>query len=257
MDHDPVRPTERFSKSIDYYHKYRPRYPYEVIDIIQKECGADINSEIADVGSGTGILTEQLLSIGCPVYGIEPNREMRECAQENLKKFSNFKSINGTAENLTIMDESVDIITVAQAFHWFEPTSVKKEFRRVLRNSGWVIMLWNFRSHHMSPTMQAYEKLLTNYGTDYKKVAAENISELEVKRFFAPNSFKTHIFENIQKLDLKGLQGRLLSTSYTPKPGDFQFEEMLAETKKIFDEYQDNGYVQVVYNSTVYYGQLN
>ncbi len=257
MDEKRSHPTHRFTKTIDYYHKYRPKYPQGVIDLLKTECSLDENSEVADVGSGTGIFTEQLLENGCKIHAVEPNKKMRECAEETLQHYPNFKSVGGTAENLPNPDNSVNVITAAQAFHWFDVRVVRTEFQRVLKQDGWVVLLWNFRDSHASPFMEAYEQLLATYGTDYKTVAAENISESDIERFFSPNSFQNQSFDNIQELDLQGLKGRLLSTSYTPKPADSNFEPMIHEAEKIFHECQSDGYVRLLYNTTVYYGHLH
>lgn len=90
--------TERFSTRVENYVKYRPHYPSAVIDLLQSECGLNRESIVADVGSGTGILSELFLKHGCSVHGIEPNREMREAGEKLLRDYSNFKSIDGTAE---------------------------------------------------------------------------------------------------------------------------------------------------------------
>lgn len=256
VDKNVSHPTQRFTKTIDYYHHYRPTYPREVVNLIVKESGIDKSSSVVDVGSGTGIFTEQLLNFGCHVYAVEPNQEMREYAEGNLQQFPNFESIDGTAENLSIPDNSVELITAAQAFHWFDTPLVKPEFYRVLKQDGWVVLLWNFRNNYGSEMMRAYEELLSTYGTDYKDVAAENVSESDVEHFFKPNTFQSQVYENVQTLDLEGLKGRLLSTSYTPKPGDSNFEGMMTEAEKIYREYQKDGFVELLYHTTVYYGQF-
>ena len=77
-------------------------------------------STIADIGSGTGILTQQLIHECSKVYAIEPNSDMRRVAEKRLRNEPGFISINGTAENTTLENESIDYITAAQSFHWFD-----------------------------------------------------------------------------------------------------------------------------------------
>ena len=123
-------PTLRFSSRVENYVKYRPGYPTGVVDPLAKECGLTAKSVIADIGSGTGILSELLLKNGNRVVSVEPNREMRETSEQLLGKYSRSTSVNGTAEEITLADCSVDFITAGQAFHWFDRERARKEFAR-------------------------------------------------------------------------------------------------------------------------------
>src|SRR5262245_44343896 len=110
--------TQRFSSRVENYIKYRPGYPNEVIETLRSECGLTSGSIIADVGSGTGILTEMFLRNGNAVYGVEPNREMREAAERLLKDYPRFRSVAARAEETTLDDASIDFVTAGQACHW-------------------------------------------------------------------------------------------------------------------------------------------
>src|SRR5262249_24618794 len=137
--------TQRFSSRVENYIKYRPGYPKDVIETLQSECGLIPDSIIADVGSGTGILTEMFLRNGNVVYGIEPNREMREAAARLLKDYPRFRSLSAQAEETTLDDASVDFITAGQAFHWFDRKKTRVEFARILKPRGRVSLIWNER----------------------------------------------------------------------------------------------------------------
>src|SRR5688572_20011810 len=91
-------PITRFSSRAEAYAKYRPGYPFGVVEILESECGLTKDSVVADVGSGTGILTELLLKNGNRVFGIEPNEAMRVFAEETLKDYQRFESVDGSAE---------------------------------------------------------------------------------------------------------------------------------------------------------------
>ena len=162
-------PTRRFSSRVDNYIKYRPGYPSAVIDTLASECGLTEQLIVADVGSGTGILSELFLKHGNPVFGVEPNREMREAGERRLKQYPNFTSVNGTAEATTLPDRSMDFITAGQAFHWFDRIQTRKEFTRILKGGGWVALIWNDRHIDTSPFLCAYEDLLRQYGIDYAR----------------------------------------------------------------------------------------
>src|SRR5580704_15313009 len=108
--------TKRFSSRVDNYVRYRPGYPAEIIDLLRGECGLAKGSVIADIGSGTGKLSELFVNADCRVFGVEPNKEMREAGER--MNFQNFTSVDGTAEATTLPAQSADFITASQAFHW-------------------------------------------------------------------------------------------------------------------------------------------
>ncbi len=112
--------VERFSNRVENYVKYRPGYPREVLDLFRDEMNLTENSVIADIGSGTGISAKLFLENGNEVFGVEPNAAMRGAAEEFLREFPKFKSVDGTAENTNLPDNSVDLVVAAQAFHWFD-----------------------------------------------------------------------------------------------------------------------------------------
>ena len=135
------------------------------------------DSVVADIGSGTGILSELFLKNGNTVYGIEPNNNMREGAERNLQKYPNFISINGSAEDTSLKNESIDLATAAQAFHWFDVENAKKEFKRILKPNGSVVIIWNNRRKTGKVFSSQYEKFIIKYGTDYKEVRKNEKNE--------------------------------------------------------------------------------
>lgn len=249
-------PTRRFSKRAKYYNKYRPGYPKEIIDFLRSECGLAPSSNIADIGSGTGILSEMFLKDGNVVFGVEPNKEMREVAEELLKGYSNFKSIDGAAESTSLEDSSVDLITVGHAFHWFDVNKSKVEFLRILRKDHWVALIWNDGRTDTTPFLRAYEDMLPNFGTDYKEVNPANFDYRVLTTFFGNNGFQIKLSENFQAFDFEGLKGRLLSSSYVPTEGHPNYEAMMDELGCIFFEFQKDGKVIFEYDTKLYWGRL-
>ncbi|MDB6123553.1 MAG: Methyltransferase [Pedosphaera sp.] len=249
-------PTQRFSSRVENYARYRPGYPPEILDLLRQQCGLNSQQVIADIGSGTGILTELFLKNGNTVMGVEPNREMREAAERLLKQYPKFHSITGTAEATTLNEQSVDMIVAGQAFHWFKRQPARKEFVRILKPGGWVALIWNDRKTTSSPFLEAYERLLHTYSTDYAAVDHKQIDQQVIRSFFAPNEFRQHGFQNQQLLGWEGLQGRLMSSSYAPEAGHAKHEPMLKELRSIFDKYQMDDRVAFEYDTLIYYGQL-
>jgi ubiquinone/menaquinone biosynthesis C-methylase UbiE len=248
-------PIHRFSSRVDNYLRYRPGYPPEVMVLLKNECGLTPDSVVADIASGTGIFTRALLENGNRVFGVEPNANMRKAAEEFLRPYSRFQSVNGTAEGTTLPDRSVDVVTAAQAAHWFDRENARREFCRILKPGGWTVLLWNERRTDSSAFLHEYEQILLTYGTDYQEVRHERTTG-EIKVFFLPSQFKERRFENQQQFDYSSLEGRLLSSSYTPQPGDPRYEPMLRELRRIYDTHQMAGRVSFEYYTRVYYGQL-
>ena len=135
-----LKPTERFSTRVENYVKYRPGYPPAVLDLLKAECGLTPASVIADIGSGTGILTRLFLGNGNHVFGVEPNQAMREAGEQLLADFGGFVSVAATAEETTLPDRSADFVTAGQAFHWFNLARTRPEFARDLE-AGWLACL--------------------------------------------------------------------------------------------------------------------
>lgn len=247
--------TSRFSDRVENYVRYRPGYPPEVVDALTKECGLTPVSVIADIASGTGIWTRMLLQNGNRVFGVEPNAEMRQAGEQFLTAFPNFTSVAGTAEATTLPDASVNLATVAQAAHWFHPEPARREFARILKPGGWLVLLWNERITDSTPFLREYEQLLLDFGTDYADVRHERTTEA-VNQFFDPMPFEQRTFPIRQQFDYAGLKGRLLSSSYAPGPGHPKHEPMLRELRRLFDAHAGAGQVNFDYWTRVYFGRL-
>ncbi len=251
-----VDPTERFSTRVDAYIKWRPGYPAEVLKVLRGQCGLTRGSIIADVGSGTGMLSELFLRNGNVVFGVEPNGAMRGAAERLLSSYKRFRSLPGRAEATGLEDRCVDFVTAAQAFHWFDREAARREFARILRPGGWVVLVWNERETTLSPFLAAYERFLQQYGTDYRQVDHRRIDADVLAAFYHPGSCSLKVFPNRQELDLEGLKGRVLSSSYIPSPGDPTFEPMLAELEGIFRDFAEGSRVVFEYRTLLYYGRL-
>lgn len=250
-----VDSISRFTTRVKNYAKFRPTYPPAIIDLLRADCGLTEASVIADVGSGTGILSELFLEHGNTVYGVEPNAEMRTAAESLLSDYPRFKSFDGTAESTKLQSDSIDFVTAAQAFHWFEPKKTRAEFGRILKPGGWVALIWNERRLDSTPFLRAYEQLLLRYGTDYKQVRHENVTG-DIAGFFAPQGFRRESFENVQHFDFESLQGRVLSASYTPGSDHPSFEPMITALRELFEVHQKHGSIAFEHDTRVYYGHL-
>ena len=217
-------------------------------------CRLTPRSIIADVGSGTGALARLFLEAGNQVYGVEPNREMRQAGEEMLRDYGDFVSVDGTAEQTTLASHSVDFVTVGQAFHWFDPHTAHQEFRRILRESGWIVLVWNDRQTDSTPFLSGYEQLLHRHATEYPQVSHKQFGLHELRDMVGGDVLHW-TFDNQQQLDFEGLKGRLLSSSYAPLPGHPNYDDMLIALSRLFQDHHEDGRVDLRYTTQVFLWQ--
>lgn len=247
----------RFSDRVDNYVKYRPHYPAALYDFLREKGIVAPHHVIADIGCGTGISAKLFLERKHTVYGIEPNSDMLNAASIYLSDFSGFRSVTAPAEQTGLPAQSVDLVLCAQAFHWFDQQACKKEFQRILKPEGKVLLVWNDRRTPDQGFLRSYEDFLRLCGTDYKEVNHRNVQDKNVfTTFFGHSDFEEARFDNHQDFNFEGLKGRVLSSSYIPGEGHKDHEYMLYCLKKLFIRYQQEGLVRFEYDTRIYYGTL-
>jgi len=212
---------------------------------------------VADIGSGTGRLAELFLRHGYRVVGVEPNREMRRTGEGRLARFSEFRNVAGRAEATNLDERSVDLVVAGQAFHWFDPGPARVEFSRVLRTAGRVLLVWNNRRIEATDFMGGYEQLLRDYGTDYEQVNHQKLDESKVRQFFDPRACRVRRLSYRQVLDLEGLTGRLLSSSYTPEPQQVGYAPMIDALERLFRRHAEHDRITLEYETKMFYGRLD
>jgi SAM-dependent methyltransferase len=245
--------THRFSSRAANYARYRPGYPKAALEHLRRQCGLVPGSVVADIGSGTGLLSRQLLDLGCTVFAVEPNREMREAGETLLGDRANFTSLAAAAEATSLPDCSVDLVAAGQAFHWFDRAQARAEFRRVLKPNGWIALLWNYRRLDTTAFLRGYEALLRKYCPDYAEILDRDLHRRQVEEFFA-GKVSLATFDNPQDFDWSGLEGRHLSQSYVPLEGP-RFGPMMRELRELFDATQLGGRVVFEHETRLYCGQ--
>ncbi|MDR6569885.1 Methyltransferase domain-containing protein [Chitinophaga ginsengisegetis] len=250
-----MKNTERFSTRVDNYIKYRPHYPVAVIPYLEAETGLTRHTIVADIGAGTGISAQPFLDNGNKVYAVEPNKDMREAAEKLLNRYPNFIAVNGSAEHTTLPDASVDLIVAGTAFHWFDQQATAAEFRRIGRENAKVVLMWNVRQSEL-PFEKGYEKLLHQYGTDYKDMQHRNVGASQLAGFFQPGTMQEKVFQNAQLFDFAALKGRLLSSSYVPEQGHPSYTPMMRALEDLFGKYKEQGMVKFHYETKLYLGTV-
>ena len=247
---DPNEPTARFSTRVDNYVRYRPGYPPALIPLLENAGTLCPGDRVADLGAGTGLLTRRFLDAGYDVTPLEPNAPMREAGERLLGR--SFAAT--TAEATGFDDRSIDLIVVAQAFHWFDLEPTVAEFRRILAPKGRVALIWNVRDEENDPFMRDYEALLAEHGTDYRNVGAHGADAAARQAIFGRSEGAFDRLPNEQPLDFDGLLGRLLSASYAPEEGTPGYAPMVEALRALYDRYADDDGIKLRYRTEIYHG---
>lgn len=254
-----MKNEERFTGKAAIYKKFRSSYPQELIDYLYSEIGFKTESVIADIGSGTGIFSRLLIERGSHVYCVEPNDDMRQIAEADLREtygFESFTSINAPAENTTLQDQTLDFVTVAQAFHWFDIPAFKQECRRILKNAGKVVLVWNTRDYEAELIKRDYA-IRIKYCVDKKGLGMTDMPPGSLD-FYLNGTCEERIFRNDLVLDRDTYIGMNLSRSYSPSENKHpdRYYGLVKELSSLFDEYSVNGSIYFSQFTKSYIGMV-
>jgi len=244
-------PKERFSARVADYARFQPSFPEALLDALPPGILSP-SSAVADIGSGTGILSRQLARRVGTLACVEPNREMREYSATYLADLTNVRIVDGSAEATTLPVASIDAITAGQAFHWFDRPKARAEFLRILRPGGWVVLLWYERITTGDPFLEGYEALLLRHAVDYREVDHRNITPEIIGEFFSPAPVQRFEVKMNVPMDLEGLIGRIASSSYVPPPGHPDHAPLVAAATELFNRNHRDGVVEFLYRTIAY-----
>lgn len=247
--------TKKFNEIANEYTKSRPSYASEFIEYLFNESKISDSSVIADIGSGTGKLSKQLLNKGCKVFCVEPNNDMRIVAENELSKYTNFTSVAGSAENTLLEDKSVDFITTAQAFHWFDTKSFKTECNRIIKPGGKVFLIWNTRVNDALINQELY-RVFSAYCPDFKGFSGGTKPHDDRIKFFFDNDYEYISFDNPLYFNRDKFISRSLSGSYSLKKDDCRFDLYISEINRVFDKFETDGIVKIDNQTVAYFGEL-
>lgn len=223
-----------FGSVADAYERGRPGYPDAAVRWLVGEQPATV----VDLGAGTGKLTRQLVAAGHEVVAVEPLAEMLA----HLRRVApGARSLEGGAEAIPLADGSADVVTAAQAFHWFDHTVALREIARVLRPQGVLALVWNMRDD-AAPWMERLNALLGAERIDYDGYPSEIVAE---SRLFSPAEHTTFAFE--QHVDRRTLGELVLSRSYVATLPPDERAGLLAEIDQLYDEVTDEDGLTVPY----------
>ena len=240
-------PTSAFSDRGANYASYRPSYPTALIDTILKGLGQPSHLTAADIGAGTGIASRLLGDRGVRVMAIEPNASMRHAAEPHpLVEFC-----DASAEATNLAEASIDLITSFQAFHWFDPIPTLSEFRRILKSTGRLAIVWSklAEDDQFSGGFDRLVKISMNGRSPTKPSGGLN-QLLSSSPHFA--GIRRHTFTHKHELDLMGTIGYALSKSFVPREG-VAHQQLISNLKELHAHWaNDRGLVSFVHRITVY-----
>lgn len=242
--------VNRFNNRVSKYAIYRPDYPETIFPFLEHELGLTKDMALLDIGSGTGLFSKHLLEKNYRLTCLEPNDEMRFFAEKDLAKFPNFTSKKATGEQTGIESNSIDCIFVAQAFHWLDPNAAKKEFFRVLKPNGKIVICW-ILTNQTSLFLKKYEELRQTFAINYRPVRRNN--EEVIKNFYSPLAFSKRVFHFESFIDFDSLKGLLLSVSFMPQEGQPGYEQMIETLTMLFERFNKNGLVELKYDLPIYW----
>ena len=252
---------DRFTGKAKIYQQYRASYPNELIEYLYEKAGFSKNSVIADIGAGTGIFSRLLLEKGSRVFCIEPNDDMRVVSENDLRRDAKINQcifVNAPAENTGLKEKSIDFITAAQAFHWFDRQQFATECRRILKDGGKVVLIWNIRDFEHEIVQKDF-LIRKKYSVgDAKGLSSGEKSINELTGFFLDDMYEESTFVNDLRLERNDYIGMNLSRSYAPREDKEpeKYINFVADLFKLFDEYSNNGVLFYPHHTKCYIGTV-
>lgn len=244
--------TGKFTGRQVEYAAGRPSYAISFLAWLRELYAPPEHFTAADIGSGTGKLTVQLLESGFTVYGVEPNADMRRTAETLLNDRMHFISVDDSAASSGLADQSVDFVTAAQAFHWFDGPAFARECRRILRPEGQVFLIWNTRTD--APLTQALARVFREYCPDFRGFSGGIAEDDEAIRAFFNNRYEKQRFSNPLTFDRAHFLQRCFSASYSLRDGDGDYPAYRQALTNLFDTFAVGGQLFQPNETLVYTG---
>jgi SAM-dependent methyltransferase len=223
--------AEAFDRAGDEYERGRPTYPAEAVELLARALGIEAGRTVLDLAAGTGKLTRLLVATGARIVAVEPAAGMRQSIERDLPEIV---ALEGTAEGIPLADKSVDAVTVAQAFHWFDGDATLAEIHRVLVPGGRLGLVWNGRDQGDPLQARLSEIMEPHRGNAPAYLAAGWREAFERTSLFTPLEHAR--FSMVHELDPDGVVARVLSVSFIAALSDVERERVEAEVRELLAE---------------------
>jgi SAM-dependent methyltransferase len=246
--------TRLYSSKAEKYAKYRWDYAPPAIQTIFEVSQISEAASVADIGAGTGILSRHFAAKVACVFAIEPNPAMRELAVKALAEHPACQVIEGTAEATHLAAGSIDLITVAQAIHWFEPEPARSEFLRILKPGGWLAILRNYSADE--ELNEAMEKILTvENGFDVSSEASLPTKK-PARFYYGHDDFLKLAFPFSLQSTWEAFIGSWASAAPAPDQGQPLYPKFERAMRRIFDRFSVDGFLAVHGATELFLGQV-
>jgi ubiquinone/menaquinone biosynthesis C-methylase UbiE len=211
-----------FGSVAEAYDRGRPSYPAEAVAWLS---GGEAKV-VLELGAGTGKLTRQLVDAGHAVFATDPDEAMLEVLRQRVPEVS---ARTASAEEIPANDRSVDVVVVAQAFHWFDHDLALAEIARVLKPGGHVALVWNSRDERI-PWVRKMGDLLGRQDLDTS--SAQHLVHSDLFGFMEEASFK-----HWQEVNRETILDLARSRSSYLVMAEAAQEEHLAEVRAFYADY--------------------
>lgn len=248
---------ENFNGKAQIYAQTRASYSNNYLNIFCKQLTSQPNSYVADIAAGTGINTKLISKFCRMIYAVEPNIDMLNECRKYCKGLENIKYIEKTSEETGLPTESVDIITIAQAFQLLDLKKTKKECQRILKKSGKVILVWNSKETK-NDFFYETEKILLQFCPLYKRdIHVIDFEQNSFPHFFSkPPEFYKFVNDSVHFLTKTEFVGRALCASYSLFKNDTNYNAYIEALNYIYDKFSVNGLVYAPLSTIIYVGEL-
>jgi len=246
--------TQIYSTKAQKYARCRPDFNHDAIVNFIEISDLTKNSVVADIGSGTGMMTRHLLDHFKTVYAVEPNDAMRQVAEIDFDERPNFQSLSAPAEHIPLSENSVDLITVGQAIHWFQPKSALSEFQRIAKPGTWLLLA-------TITTMDANLKnaigdIFTEENGIPRKSNQAPSGEAPVSYYFANGMYENRLFPHLHPETWESFLGGIGSASYAPDEDHPCYQNFERATRRVFDRFSQDGILRWQIATEISYGYL-
>lgn len=245
---------DKFTGRAEQYARFRPGYPEEYFDYLVGASSLSRTSIVADIGAGTGIFTKHLLNRGVTVYAVEPNADMRSAAQDYLRDYPGLRILDGCDADTRLAAHSIDLITVAQAFHWFNTEKFRAECRRILKPASKVALVWN-RQVLDNALVQEIACVCGSLCPSFHGFAGSR-TDLSKMDFYKDGVYDYREYSDDLPYSLEQFIGRSLSSSYAPKNEDKNYAQFVLELEGVFAKYNQQGILYMPNRLCSYLGEV-
>lgn len=241
-----AEPSRTFQAWADDYDRYRPGYPAELFDEIATRLGVPARASVADLGAGTGLATFEMARRGWQMTAVEPGAGMLDQLRERAEAMGiPVVAIEASGEDTGLPDASFDLVTAAQAFHWFDRRRAVEEMARIVRPGGGVALFWNVRRAEASPIVADYEAVMSRYfGSagigQYLQHGRAAEADATRAAFAASEHFEQLTYSeplHETTIDADGLVGMAFTASYVRRLDTREQDRLRGELRSILERH--------------------